>query len=177
MTQNGVRRFRVVPGESSLDTEIRSSLHPIHGRASQLKGIVEGDFTDDGLPRLDLPHRAWVEIPVTAIRSGSRLNDMEMQRRAEIGRFPNITFEISRAWPLDGTGRYRAALHVTAHGRTRAVEGEFALRIDGRRLIATGQHTFDMRDFGVHPPRILALRVDPRIRVSLRLVAQQEDGA
>jgi polyisoprenoid-binding protein YceI len=163
-----------VPGSSSVETEVRSSVHPIHGRATALSGVLEGEFDRDGRPVLDQPHRAWVEIPVEAIRSGNRLTELEMQRRAEVGRYPTIRFEVSRAWPVNGSDRYRAAVSVTAHGRTQAFEEDFQLRRDRGRLVLDGQHAFDMRDFGVNPPRILTLRVDPRVMVRVRLVAEEE---
>jgi polyisoprenoid-binding protein YceI len=171
-----VKRYRVLPGSSSIETEVRSSLHPIHGRATELAGEVTGEFDGDGAPRLDLPHGGWVEIPVDAIKSGNRLNDMEMQRRAESGRYPTIRFEVTKAWQLDGTGRYRASMAVTAHGRSRAFEEDFSLEVDGSRLVLQGEHTFDMRDFGVDPPRILTLRVEPQIRVRVRLVVDGRAG-
>lgn len=167
-------RFRVVPGASSIDTEVRSSVHPIHGRATDVSGVIEGDF-DGGMPRFDQPHGGWVEVPVEAIRSGNRLTELEMQRRADVRRYPTIRFEVSRAWAMDGGERYRAAVSVTAHGRTRAFEEDFRFRRDGGRLVLDGQHVFDMRDFGVNPPRILTLRVEPQVRVSVRLVAEEED--
>lgn len=168
-------RFRVVPGSSSIDTEVRSSLHPVHGRATELSGEIEAEFDADGRPLLERPHRGWVEVAVEDIRSGNRLTEIEMQRRAEVRSFPTIRFEISRAWQVDGDDRYRAAMTVTAHGRSQPVEEDFSLRRSGRRLILEGRHTFDMRDFGVNPPRILALRVEPQVRVSVRLVADEED--
>lgn len=168
-------RFKVVAGSSSVETEVRSSLHPIHGKATELTGEIEGDFDGAG-PRLDQPYHAWVEVPVEAIKSGNRLTEIEMQRRADVRRFPTIRFEVERVWQEDGAGdRYRAAVNVTAHGRTQSFEEDFRLRHDGRRLVLDGQHTFDMRDFGVDPPRLLTLKVDPQVRVSVRLVADQED--
>ncbi|HYW25217.1 MAG TPA: YceI family protein [Terriglobales bacterium] len=168
-------RFIVVPGSSSIDTEVESSIHPIHGRATDLSGVVEGEFDGEGRLRFDQPHGGWVEVPVEAIRSGNRLTELEMQRRAEAGRFPMIRFEVNRAWAVNGTDRYRAAVSVTAHGRTQAFEEDFHYRRDGARLVLNGQHTFDMRDFGVNPPRIFTLRVEPRVRVSVRLVTEQEE--
>ncbi len=167
-------RFRVVPGSSSIDTDVRSSVHPIHGSATEVSGEIEGEFDGDGRPLLDRPHHGWVEVPVRAIRSGNRLTEMEMQRRADVRRYPTIRFEVARAWSLDGGDRYRAALSVTARGRTRSFEEDFRMRRDGRRLVLEGQHTFDMRDFGVDPPRILTLRVEPEVRVRVRLVADEE---
>jgi len=170
-----VTRYRVVPGSSSIDTEVRSSVHPIHGRATDVSGVVEAAFDGDGKPLLDQRHGGWVEIPVEAIRSGNRLTDLEMQRRAEVSRYPTIRFEVTRAWPVNGTDRYRAAVSVTAHGRTQAFEEDFRLQRNGGRVVLDGQHTFDMRDFGVNPPRILTLRVEPQVKVSVRLVAEEED--
>ena len=159
-----------------MDTEVRSSVHPIHGRATELSGMIEGEFGEDGRPLLDRPHRGWVEIPVVAIRSGNRINELEMQRRADVRQYPTIRFEVTRAWPVDGgTDRYRAAVSVTAHGRSQSVEEDFSLRRDGRRLVLEGRHTFDMRDFGVNPPRILTLKVDPQVKVDVRLVAEEEE--
>jgi polyisoprenoid-binding protein YceI len=171
-----VRRFKVVPGSSSVEIEVRSSLHPIHSRSTDLRGVIEGEFDDEGRPRFDLPHAAWVEIPVSAISSGSRLNDIEMQRRAEVGRYPNIRFEVTGGRMVDGQNRGRAAVDVSAHGRTQSIEEGFQLQLDGRRVVVEGQHTFDMRDFGVNPPRIFTLKVEPEVRVTVRLVADEDEG-
>lgn len=152
---------------------MRSSLHPVHGTATELSGVIEADFDGDGTPLLDRPHSGWVEIPITAIRSGNRLTEIEMQRRADARRHPTIRLEVGRVWAVDGG--YRAAFTVTAHGCTQPAEEDFSLRRDGRRLVLEGRHVFDMRDFGVNPPRILTLRVDPHVKVSVRLVADEED--
>ncbi len=177
MTEAGgpVRRFRIVPESSSIETMVTSSVHPIRGRVTELTGVIEGEFDCDGQPCLDQPHSGWIEVPVEAIRSGNRLTELEMQRRAEVRRYPTIRFEVGRAWHVDGSDRYRAAVKVTAHGRTQSFEEDFRFQRDGRRLILDGRHTFDMRDFGVNPPGILTFRVDPLVRVSVRLAADEED--
>lgn len=162
----------MLAGRSSLETEVRSSIHPIHAKSNELTGVIEGDFDDTGRPQLDAPHRGRVRVTVESIRSGSRLNDMEMQRRAEVGRYPTITFEIGGVMSA-GDGQYRGSITVTAHGRTRTVQNDFAMKVDGKRLTAIGQHTFDMRDFGMQPPRIFSLRVSPEVRVKVRLEAEE----
>jgi polyisoprenoid-binding protein YceI len=167
-----VATFRIVPGSSSIDTEVGSSVHPIHGTTNQVSGEVRAAFDGEGNPQLDQPHGGWAEIPVESIKSGSRLQDMEMARRAEVGRYPSIRFEVEKAWLEDGSG-YRAAVSVTAHGQTRRIEEPFAFKLDGRRLVLEGEHTFDMRDFGVKPPRIFTLKVDPEVKVRVRLVADE----
>lgn len=168
-----MRKFEVSSGGSFVETEVRTSVHPIHGKATTLRGVIEGEFDDDGKPRLDQPHHGWVEVPVNAIKSGNRLNDLEMQRRAEVRRYPSIRFEVGKAWPAEGSDGYRASVQVTAHGQTRSIEEAFELKLEGGRLTLEGWHTFDMRDFGVNPPRIFTLKVDPQVKVSVRLVADE----
>jgi hypothetical protein len=46
---------------------------------------------------------------------------------------------------------------------------------DARSVRLDGQQTFDMRDFGMNPPRILTLRVHPEVTVRVAIVASRED--
>jgi hypothetical protein len=48
------------------------------------------------------------------------------------------------------------------------------MRLEGNRLVVEGEHTFDMRDFDVRPPRFLALQVLPEVTVRARIVAGRE---
>ena len=45
---------------------------------------------------------------------------------------------------------------------------------DERSLVIEGEQIFDIRDFGVQPPKILMLKVHPDVRVRVKVVAQQE---
>lgn len=163
----------MLPGSSSLETEVRSSVHPIHSQTTELTGRIEGDFDESGTPQLDAPHRGHVEVAVSTIKSGNRLNDMEMQRRANVSRYPSITFDVSDVSAVGDDGRYRGSIKVTALGISRTIQEEFALSLDGGRLRLEGEHTFDMRDFGMNPPRIFTLKVEPEVRVKVRLVAEE----
>ena len=46
--------------------------------------------------------------------------------------------------------------------------------LDESTVHLTGQATFDVRDFGMEPPRILMLRVYPEVEVSVEIVAERE---
>ena len=50
------------------------------------------------------------------------------------------------------------------------------MRLEGRRLVLEGEHTFDMRDFDVNPPGFLTLKLDPGVTVQARIVADREDS-
>ena len=45
---------------------------------------------------------------------------------------------------------------------------------DEHSLVIEGEQTFDIRDFGVQPPKILMLKVHPDVRVRVKVVARQE---
>jgi hypothetical protein len=42
---------------------------------------------------------------------------------------------------------------------------------DPDTLVIEGEHVFDVRDFGVRPPRIGFLRVHPEVNVAIRIEA------
>jgi polyisoprenoid-binding protein YceI len=112
------------------------------------------------------------EVPVRSLRSGNALEDAELQRRVDAGRFPTIVGELRRATKLDDEGRFEVEGDLTFHGVTRPATGELLLTLQGDRLRIEGESVFDVRQFGVKPPRILMLRVDPEVRVRIALVAE-----
>jgi polyisoprenoid-binding protein YceI len=189
------RRFRIDPDRSHVEVEARSSVHPIHGRASGLRGTVDVLV---GSGRLDLsstPH-AVVELAVDELRSGNALYDGEMLRRVEARKYPTIVGELTgvsevatQAEPEAATrveaefdavgGRYLVTGTLTFHGRTRPVNAEVRAQVseDGRRLVAQWEQTLDIRDFGVAPPRILVLRVHPEVKVRAHVEAEAEPAS
>lgn len=173
------RTFQVVTAESTLETEVRSSVHPIHSRSTQLSGRVEGSFDEEGRPDLGQPHQAHIELPVRSVASGNRLNDGEMLRRVEAQRYPTLAFDVAEVREVEGghDGAYVGTITVDAHGRTRRQEVTFRLAVDGDRLTVDADHAFDMRDFGLQPPRLFALKVEPEVRVKVHLVARESADA
>jgi polyisoprenoid-binding protein YceI len=147
----------------------RSSVHAIHGQAAELSGTVEADVVDG---RLGEAFAGRLEVPVKRLRSGNPLNDAELQRRVDARRYPTIVGEVRGAAQLGDDGRFRVEGDLTFHGVTRTVEGELQVTVDGDRLTIEGEHVFDIRDFGIKPPRILMLRVEPEVTVRIHLVAE-----
>ena len=169
-----MRRYLILSERSKVETQMTSNVHPIHATANDVSGAIEGEVGADGMPDFDAPHRAHIRLPVEGMLSGNRLQDMEMQRRMDARKYPAIDVTIERAWLPGGDGRARASFEVSACGRSRTYEENFSMRLDGRRLVVEGEHAFDMRDFGVSPPRFLALKVDPEVKVRMRLEAEEE---
>lgn len=149
-------------------------MHPIRGHAEGIEGVIEAEVLDGQLD-LTAPVRLRLVAPVARLKSGNPLYDEEMQRRVDARHFPTIAAEAREVWQLDASGRYGVRGELTFHGITQPVEGELRITApDERTLIIEGEHTFDVRDFGVTPPRILLLRVHPDVKARIHLIAERE---
>jgi hypothetical protein len=73
-------------------------------------------------------------------------------------------------------GRYLVSGDITFRGVTRTFEDEMVLTSneDGE-IQLVGESTFDVRDFGMDPPRVLMLKVAPEVRVTAHLTAAREE--
>ncbi len=134
-----------------------------------MSGTVDVDVTDGEVRGL---RAGRVEVPVASLRSGNPLEDAELQRRVDARRFPTIVGEVRSVTPLDSAGRFSVAGDLTFHGVTEPVTGEVRIALDGDGLRVEGEQVFDVRDFGIKPPRILMLRVEPDVRVEINLVLE-----
>jgi polyisoprenoid-binding protein YceI len=161
-----VAGYRIVPERSEVVVRARSSVHPITGTATELSGDVDfGAGRPDGLG-------GHLEVPIKGLRSANRLYDAELQRRVDARRYPVIVGEIRTATAIDDQGLFRVEGDLTFHGTTRPVTGELRVTSEGDTLVVEGEQQFDVREFGLTPPRILMLRVEPDVAVRIRLVAE-----
>ena len=164
-------RYRLVSERSQVWTEARSTLHPIHVETAGLEGYLEADVDGEEV-RLGVPTR--VELDVALLKSNNALLDGELRRRLEARRFPRITGELLEAKPA-GNGRSVLRGELSLHGVKRELDVEVVARATPEgTLQVDGEKVIDMRDFGLDPPKILFLKVDPRVRIRARLVASLE---
>lgn len=170
-------RFRVIPEQSQVWIEARSSLHPIHGEGTGIQGEEELEVTD-GRVDLSAPPKARVELPVERLHSGNALQDMEMRRRIEAQKYPTIIGELVKATALSQPNRYRLQGDLTFHGITRRLEADVTETLNGEGLLMVeGEYVLDVRAFGITPPRILGLQVYPEVQVRFRVVAERRKDA
>lgn len=161
-------RYEIDPDNSQVWIEGSSSVHPIHATATGLRGFLTLGWKGATL-RADTAVTGRVEIDVDRLRSGNDLVDRETRRRIDARRHPLIVGEITA---VEHVGRDSVALRGTIafRGETRDVTGEVrAERADDGSLRVEGEQTFDVRDWGLQPPRLLMLRVHPDVRVRIAL--------
>ncbi len=170
-------RYRIVPERSQVVMDARSSLHPIHTRTRGLEGFLDVEVLDDGRVNLDVPAYAKLSLPVDRLSSGNALEDRELKRRIDARRFPTIDGELRALEESSEDGQYRARGELTFRGVTNTYEDAITITTDDadeRVLTISGEHTFDIRDFGMDPPKILMFRVQPDVTVQIEVVAERE---
>jgi polyisoprenoid-binding protein YceI len=169
-----VAQFRVNTSQSSVKVGLRINLHPSHIEANALAGVIECEVDDQGRPRLDQPYSAELSLPVDAIKSGNSIQDREMRRRFDVGRYPTITARVTKGEALEGEGRYRAVAQLSMHGQSREISGEIQLRVDGTAMTIDGQQVINVKDFGIDPPRLIILKVEPEVDLRVHIVAERQ---
>jgi polyisoprenoid-binding protein YceI len=168
-------RYVVVPSETKLEFIASSSLHPVKGSASELRGQLEVGW-NDGDVALDPPPVMHVEFAVERLRSGNDMQDRQMWKLLDSKRNPRVVADLRELQPA-GPRQYAASGDITLAGKTRRYTGELGVARDGGRVTVDGRLPLDIRDFGLKPPRFLMFTVAPVVEVRLRLVAAEQEGS
>ena len=131
-------RYRIVPEQSQVLIDARSSLHPIHTRTSGLEGSLDMEVIGGGHVNVQAPANAKLSLPVDDLSSGNALEDRELKRRIDARRFPTINGELSELRETGKDGRYVARGGLTFRGVTNTYEDEITITlVDDRTLVSS----------------------------------------
>jgi len=167
-------RYAIDPERSRVWIHGRSTVHPIHSEAKGLEGSIELELDGDGRVDLSVAPEASMSFPVARLKSTNPLEEREMKRRIDARRFPTIDGRLRSMAAGDGD-EYRVSGEVTFRGVTNEYEDAMSIEaLDEDTLRLTGEARFDVRDFGMEPPRILMLRVEPEVDVRVEIVAVRD---
>jgi polyisoprenoid-binding protein YceI len=162
--------YVVQTAASTLDFDTKSTLHAVHGKASQLSGFLDA-LCEDGALALDPPPKMHVEFPIERLVSGNGLQDKEMWKLLDSKRNPLIRADLRELQASSGTN-YAASGEITMCGRSRKYDGTLTVVCSGDEITVSGSVKVDIRDFGIQPPRFLMFTVQPEVNVRLRLLAR-----
>ena len=162
-------RFELDPDRSEVSIAGSSSVHPINARASGLEGWLDLSMTRSGVAATPSATGS-VRIAVERLSSGNPLIDVETRRRMDAGRFPEIVGTVTGSRRL-APDRLGLAGDIALRGEVQPVTGELAITLDGDELHLAGEQVFDVRAWGLKPPRIGLLRVHPEVTVHLEATA------
>jgi len=172
-----VTRFDIDPSRSRVWIDARSSLHPIHSETTGLEGWFEADLLGGGRLNPAVTPRGELELPVEHLSSGNPLYDREMRRRIDARRYPSITGRLTVMKEGAAEHSYTVGGDISFRGVNRSYEDEMTLVVlDDDTIQLAGERTFDIREFGMEPPKILTLRVHPDVKVRVVIVAGTNHG-
>jgi polyisoprenoid-binding protein YceI len=164
-----VPRYVVVPDESQVWIDGSSSIHPVRATATGLTGWVGLATTTRGLAKAPALG-GEIRIEVGRLRSGNPLVDRETRRRIDAEHHPEIVGTITA-----GERIAPDRLHVTGtiafRGQVQTVTGELTVGLTPDRVTFDGSATFDVRAWGLQPPRVALLQVHPEVDVRIHVVA------
>jgi polyisoprenoid-binding protein YceI len=167
-------RYEIDPDRSRVWINASSSVHPIHSKTDGLEGYVELETGPGGGIDLATAPTGKLSLPVARLSSGNPLEDRELRKRIDARRFPTIDGVLTGMAAGDD-GRYRVSGDLAFRGVVRHCEDEMTVEVvDDDTIRLDGESTFDIRDFGMEPPRILMLRVHPEVVVRVEIVAVKE---
>ncbi len=169
-------RFRFVPARSTVRIAGSSSLHPIETTADGVEGYVDLEFGPGGEVTSPATPVGTLTFPINKLSSGNAMEDRELYRRADIRKFPTIQGVLDKIGPPADDGTFRVGGDVTFKGVTRHYEHLLGITpVDDRTVELTGGSRFDIRDFGMEPPKVMMLKVHPEVDVSIAIVAEREE--
>lgn len=168
-------RYRIVPDRSQVWIEARSNVHPIHASTDGLEGYIDLETKAEGTVDLAAQPAGKLSLPVSRLSSGNRLEDRELQKRIDARRFPTIDGVLTHMDHVGTDGHYRVAGDLAFRGVVQRCEDDMTVRfVDDQTVELGGTSTFNIRDFGMEPPRILMLKVAPEVSVRVEIVAVKE---
>lgn len=168
----GPSRFRLIADRSVVLIDVRSTVGPMSFGATTVTGSIDAAVLN-GSVDTNLPPSAHIEVDVSGLRSGNSFYDAELLRRIDARRFRTATVKLLDCVPSGAGNLYRLNGELTFHGVTRPAEGTVRVEVvSERRLVITGEQTFDIRDFALPSPTVLMLRIYPDVR--LRFHAEAE---
>lgn len=162
-------RHEIDSDASQVWIEGSSTLHGIHATATGLTGFVDLGLRGSKLQPTPAV-TGEVRISVELLRSGNALVDRETRRRIDARRYPEIVGEVTEA-TIVAPDRLAVTGSIAFRGETCAVAGELTVTRDGATIRIEGEQSFDVRDWGLQPPRVGLLKVSPEVTVRVAITA------
>jgi polyisoprenoid-binding protein YceI len=165
----------ISPERSHVWIDARSNVHPIHSSTSGLEGFVELDLGPGGAVDLTVPPTAKLSLAVDKLSSGNRMEDRELHKRIDSRRYPRIEGDLSTMETDRAAHTYRISGDITFRGVTQPHTDVMVITsVDDTTIRLEGSSRFDIRDFGMQPPKVLMLKVEPEVDVRVEIIAVRE---
>jgi polyisoprenoid-binding protein YceI len=167
-----VARYEIAPERSQVWIDARSNVHPIHSSTNGLEGFVDLDLAPDGAVDLSTSPSGQLSLSVDRLSSGNRMEDRELHKRIDSRRYPTIDGVLGTVTRNGGDSSYRVSGDLSFRGVSRQLEDQMTIRrIDDDTIQLDGSSRIDIRQFGMEPPRVLMLKVQPEVDIRVEIIA------
>jgi len=175
--RSGRLHYTLIAERSAVLLDVSTSLGPVAFGATGLEGFVDATVGDKGIDTGQSPG-AHLELPVNRLTSGNAAYDGEFRRQLNTRRFPTAYVDLVGVVPMDGDSRtFRVSGELSLRGVTVPVEGVVMAELtDPGAMVVSGEETLDIRAFGIPPPSLFMIKIDPEIKLRLHLEARAETG-
>lgn len=169
------RHHSLIPERSAVLLRVGTSLGPVSFGANGLDGFIEAAVDDERID-VDAGPAAHLELDVIRLTSGNTIYDTELRRQIDARRFPRAYVDLHRATPLDqDSSTFHVSGEITLRGVTVPADGVVVADVpDHRLMVVSGEETLNISDFGIPPPSLFMIKIDPEVKLRLYLEARGE---
>ena len=175
----GVRRFVVVPGESSAKYVVEETLRGLPATAVGTTTDVTGEIylTKDGL-YMDTPSKFRVDLRTLKTDESMRDNYIR-QNVLRTGQFPFADFVVEGVTGFPSAYSEGSEISLTLNGtmtlrgRSEPLAFTVKARQAGNTLTATADAQFNMTGFGIEPPSVPLARAKDGVILQVVLIARE----
>jgi polyisoprenoid-binding protein YceI len=161
-------------GDSVVELEANSSVHPIHADIRNLRGEANVEVVDGKIDP-GPGTTGYVEADVDQLLTGNRLEDMALRKQIDAKRYPSVRYELRSV--DGGPENYKVTGTFEFHGQTQEFTERARASLNGDKLIIEAEHTFDIQDFGVKPFKILSMKIHPDVTLKVHLIGAESSAS
>lgn len=171
--QSDRRLHSLIPERSAVLLSVRTSLGPVVFGADGLEGFIEA-AVHGGRIASDGPAAAHIELLVSRLTSGNSAYDSELHRQINARRYPTAYLDLHTVTPVDrDSTTFQVRGEVTLRGVTVPAQGVVVAELSEEGLlVVSGEDTLTISEFGIPPPALFMIKIDPEIKVRLYLEAR-----
>jgi polyisoprenoid-binding protein YceI len=166
------RHHSLIPERSAVLLSVSTSLGPVTFGADGLEGFIEAAVTHNGIEPDGAA--AHVELLVNRLTSGNSAYDGELHRQIDARRYPTAYLDLHDVTPVNGgPSTFDVRGEVTLRGVTVPAEGVVVAKLpEPGLLVVSGEDSLNLSEFGIPPPALFMIKIDPEVKLRLYLEAR-----
>jgi polyisoprenoid-binding protein YceI len=168
-----VPRVRYTVARAEIVVTARSSVHDTTARWTTMTGAIEVDPADPAAGAT-----ALLTVDMRDFDAGDRLKNWKLKGDIEPDKYPEAVFTLAELRDVARAGDQNQKWNAAAPGTIRWRGREAMITAKGGATVAPAwisaecSFELDVRDLGVKPPKILMLKVEEIVHVTVRLEAR-----